>query len=236
MFTTIFFVNFTYPVRCLRVPPGVRVPQIEDHWSGNPPPPDLCSWGAGSESWLWNRLCWNSYFLGFTQFRQANSGIALRLFQRHFLPNPLQSIIYQSPFHPITENVVAWPFKKILCLLCCLSLLNISALSSSFLPHLSYFLLFLPTSHPFSLPSLHSFFSYFTFPSSFSLSALPYVLSFFNFFCLFLAFCPYSISSASIFCSAFIILYPCFEEMKTGLWNHLAVCLFLSFQLSLYPT
>jgi hypothetical protein len=23
--------KFTYPVKCLRVPPGVRVPQVEDH-------------------------------------------------------------------------------------------------------------------------------------------------------------------------------------------------------------
>ncbi|KDR16462.1 Synaptic vesicle membrane protein VAT-1-like protein-like, partial [Zootermopsis nevadensis] len=28
-----FFLNFTYPLRCLRVPPGVRVPQVEYHWS-----------------------------------------------------------------------------------------------------------------------------------------------------------------------------------------------------------
>jgi hypothetical protein len=25
--------NFTYPLRCLRVPPGVRVPPVEYHWS-----------------------------------------------------------------------------------------------------------------------------------------------------------------------------------------------------------
>jgi hypothetical protein len=24
--------NFTYPLRCLRVPPGVRLPQVEYHW------------------------------------------------------------------------------------------------------------------------------------------------------------------------------------------------------------
>jgi hypothetical protein len=26
------FLNFTYPLRCLCVPPGVRVPQVEYHW------------------------------------------------------------------------------------------------------------------------------------------------------------------------------------------------------------
>jgi hypothetical protein len=25
--------NFTYPLRCLRIPPGVRVPPVEYHWS-----------------------------------------------------------------------------------------------------------------------------------------------------------------------------------------------------------
>jgi hypothetical protein len=25
--------NFTYPLRCLHVPPGVRVPPVEYHWS-----------------------------------------------------------------------------------------------------------------------------------------------------------------------------------------------------------
>jgi hypothetical protein len=28
----IYFFNFTYPLRCLRVPPGVHVPQVEYHW------------------------------------------------------------------------------------------------------------------------------------------------------------------------------------------------------------
>jgi hypothetical protein len=26
-----YFFNFAYPLRCLRVPPGVRVPQVEYH-------------------------------------------------------------------------------------------------------------------------------------------------------------------------------------------------------------
>jgi hypothetical protein len=26
------FFNVTYPLRCLRIPPGVRVPQVEYHW------------------------------------------------------------------------------------------------------------------------------------------------------------------------------------------------------------
>jgi hypothetical protein len=30
------FFNFTYPLRCLRVPPGVRVPQVEYHWCIGP--------------------------------------------------------------------------------------------------------------------------------------------------------------------------------------------------------
>jgi hypothetical protein len=29
----IYFLNFTYPLGCLRVPPGVLVPQVEYHWS-----------------------------------------------------------------------------------------------------------------------------------------------------------------------------------------------------------
>jgi hypothetical protein len=42
----IYFFNFTYPLRCLRVPPEVRVPQVEFHCSrqsalhaGRPLPP-----------------------------------------------------------------------------------------------------------------------------------------------------------------------------------------------------
>jgi hypothetical protein len=31
--TKFFSVNFTYPVRCFRVPPGVRVTEVEDHCS-----------------------------------------------------------------------------------------------------------------------------------------------------------------------------------------------------------
>jgi hypothetical protein len=27
----IYFFNFAYPLRCLHVPPGVRVPQVEYH-------------------------------------------------------------------------------------------------------------------------------------------------------------------------------------------------------------
>jgi hypothetical protein len=33
IYIDVFFFNFTYPLRCLRVPPGVRVPQVEYHWS-----------------------------------------------------------------------------------------------------------------------------------------------------------------------------------------------------------
>jgi hypothetical protein len=29
----IYFFNFTNPLRCLRVPPGVRVPEVEYHWA-----------------------------------------------------------------------------------------------------------------------------------------------------------------------------------------------------------
>jgi hypothetical protein len=32
----IYILDFMYPLRCLRVPPGERVPQVEYHWSIGP--------------------------------------------------------------------------------------------------------------------------------------------------------------------------------------------------------
>jgi hypothetical protein len=31
-----YFFNFTSPLRCLRVPPGVRVRQVKYHWTSEP--------------------------------------------------------------------------------------------------------------------------------------------------------------------------------------------------------
>jgi hypothetical protein len=60
------FFNFTYPLRCLRVSPGVRVPQVEYHWSRQTEVAGCQSLRASeqgySPSWLF-LLCTTAYAL-----------------------------------------------------------------------------------------------------------------------------------------------------------------------------